>query len=136
MPNQPKDSSLKRLSGIKEGFARLLSPESRPVHRVIRAAALDELDFDSDEEEEEEEKEREEREREMQMTDHPSTEIQTPSLTTGTAVTSSANRDDAEPSEDVRDGRTLIHRGATTNMENVPSTPVVYSVVFFFTCLF
>ncbi|KIJ93103.1 hypothetical protein K443DRAFT_13116 [Laccaria amethystina LaAM-08-1] len=105
MANQPKDSSLKRPSGIKEGFARLLSPKSRPAHRVIGAAALDELGFDGDEEEEEEE----DRERGMQMTDHPSCEITTSSLTTATAVNSSANQDNSEE---------------TTNTENIPSTPV------------
>ena len=91
MSNQPKDFSLKRLSGIKEGFARLLSPKSRPAHGVICAcpAGLYDSDVDSDEEEEEEEKGRE-----VQMTDHPSSEIKTPSLTTGTAINSSAYRDD------------------------------------------
>ena len=93
MSNQSEDFSLKRLSGIKEGFARLLSPRSRPSHRVIRAAALDELDIDGDEEEEGERDNRE-REREVQMTDHPNSEIKTPSLTTGTAINSSDNRDD------------------------------------------
>ena len=93
MSNQPEDFSLKRLSGIKEGFARLLSPRSPPAHRVIRAAALDELDIDGDEEEEGERDNRE-REREVQMTDHPNSEIETPSLSTGAAINSSANRDD------------------------------------------
>lgn len=93
MSNQPEDFSLKRLSGIKEGFARLLSPRSRPAHRVIRAAGLDELNIDGDEEEEEDREERE-GEREVQMTVHPGSEIKTPSLTTGTAINSGANRDD------------------------------------------
>ena len=90
MSNQPEDFLLKRLSGIKEGFTRLLSPRSPPAHRAIRAAGLDELDIDGDEEEEEER----EGEREVQMTVHPGSETNTPSLTTGTAINSSANRDD------------------------------------------
>ena len=93
MSNQPEDFSLKRLSGIKEGFARLLSPKSRPAHRVIHAAGLDGLNIDGDEEEEEDRGERE-GEREVQMTDHPGSETKTPSLTTGTAINSGANRDD------------------------------------------
>jgi hypothetical protein len=55
------------------------------------------LDFDSDEEEEEEEKEDREKEREVQITDHPSSEIKTPSLITGTALNWS---DDVKPEDE------------------------------------